>query len=165
METAAWRGAEVLDVKKKRAAAWGADAQQLMQMMMGQLGQSEPADVKLPAAELSTLDLLGRADPCSSAKQLGSELLFSSTPDFLELDPEEPLPSGWEKCLDLKVGFHHLQCTSYWVDVWLAIIVQSVQLRIITAFSSGVSRFVACCVTDCFLSFLFHVIRLGRCIM
>jgi hypothetical protein len=93
METAGWR--EVLDVKKKRAA-WGADAQQLMQMMMGQL-QSEPANV----SELSTLDLLGKADPCL-------DLDFLPSPDFLHLDPEEPLPSGWEKCLDLKVEFWHV---------------------------------------------------------
>ena len=112
METAAWRGAEVLDVKKERAA-WGADAQQLMQMMLGQL-RSEPASMK-PAAELSTLDLLGKAEPCSSARQLDSELHLSS-PDFLELDPEEPLPSGWEKCLDLQVEFHHLDCATFFKD-------------------------------------------------
>lgn len=100
METAAWRGVEVLDVKKERAA-WGADAQQLMQMMLGQL-RSEPASMK-SSAELSTLDLLGKAEPCSSARQLDSELHLSS-PDFLELDPEEPLPSDWEKCLDLQAG-------------------------------------------------------------
>lgn len=101
METTAWRGSEVLDVKKKRAS-WGADAQQLMQMMMGQL-RSERTTVS-PAAQMDTLDLFSKADPCSSSMQLDSELQLSASPDFLELDPEEPLPPSWEKCLDLKVG-------------------------------------------------------------
>ena len=87
MEAVAWRE---LDVKKKRAA-WGADAQELMQMMMGQL---RPCG---GGAELSTLDLLGA---CSSS---GAAHQRSLAPEFLELDPEEPLPSGWEKRLDLKV--------------------------------------------------------------
>lgn len=110
METGAWRGSElpVLDgkVKKNNRTAWGADAQKLMQMMLGQLHSSEPpADVAAgpdasPGAEhqLSTLDLFGNADPRSS------QLESSSAAEFdLELEPEEPLPSGWEKCLDLKV--------------------------------------------------------------
>ncbi|KAG0587542.1 hypothetical protein KC19_2G172700 [Ceratodon purpureus] len=101
METGGWRGGEILDVKKKRTA-WGADAQQLMQMMMGQL-HSEPENVRQDV-ELSTLDLLGKADPCSSSREFDTELHLSASPDFLELDPEEPLPSGWEKCLDLKTG-------------------------------------------------------------
>jgi hypothetical protein len=50
---------------------------------------------------ISTLDLLGKADPCL-------DLDFLPSPDFLHLDPEEPLPSGWEKCLDLKVEFWHV---------------------------------------------------------
>lgn len=99
-----WRGSElgspVLEVKKKRA--WGADAQKLMQLMMGQL----PSEGAKQAAEPSvTLDLLGKADPPSSGEvKLESSCLAPTSPEFLELDPsEEPLPSVWEKCLDLKV--------------------------------------------------------------
>ncbi|XP_024393798.1 uncharacterized protein [Physcomitrium patens] len=100
-----WRGSElgspVLEVKKKRA--WGADAQKLMQLMMGQL----PSEGAKQAAEPSvTLDLLGKADPPSSGEvKLESSCLAPTSPEFLELDPsEEPLPSVWEKCLDLKTG-------------------------------------------------------------
>ena len=88
----AWRGSElgspVLEMKKKRA--WGADAQKVVQLMMGQLQSDAKPDV--------TLDLLGKAGPSPR-----SELELNSSAEFLELDPDQPLPSGWEKCLDLKV--------------------------------------------------------------
>lgn len=111
MEVASWRGSE-LGTSPRKKRAWGADAQQLMQLMMGQLQtQQQPAtaspDVRpaaVPAAEL-TLDLFGRtADPSAT----GVVPQLSSSLEFLHLDPEdsEPLPSGWEKCLDLQVGTH-----------------------------------------------------------
>ncbi|KAG0569646.1 hypothetical protein KC19_6G104600 [Ceratodon purpureus] len=88
-----WRGGEMGSPGRKKRA-WGADAQQLMHLMMGQL-HSQPA-VK---PEL-TLDLLGNTDPSSSCVTQ-----LSGSPDFdLQLHPEEPLPSGWEKCLDLQTG-------------------------------------------------------------
>ncbi|XP_024401601.1 uncharacterized protein [Physcomitrium patens] len=103
----AWRGSElcgpVLDIKSKRA--WGADAHKLMQLMMGQI----PSEDTKPAAATEssvTLDLFCKADPSPRcAVQLGIACNTTSSPGFLELDPsEEPLPSGWEKCLDLKTG-------------------------------------------------------------
>lgn len=94
----AWRGVELggsssgsssssSAVSKKRA--WGADTEKLMYLMMGQFGAVRPAEV--------TLDLLGAASAPCPARELDS-------PEFLELDPDQPLPSGWEKCLDLKTG-------------------------------------------------------------
>uniref|UniRef100_A0A7I4F6D6 WW domain-containing protein n=1 Tax=Physcomitrium patens TaxID=3218 RepID=A0A7I4F6D6_PHYPA len=105
----AWRGAElgnspvVLEMSKKRT--WGADTEKLMQLMMGQFGSSSsPAvgggDVKQEVDV--TLDLLGTAAGSSPAS--GTELDCHSSAEFLELDPDQPLPSGWEKCLDLKTG-------------------------------------------------------------
>jgi hypothetical protein len=93
----AWRGVELggssgsgssssSAVSKKRA--WGADTEKLMHLMMGQFGAVRPAEV--------TLDLLGAASAPCPTRELDS-------PEFLELDPDQPLPSGWEKCLDLKV--------------------------------------------------------------
>lgn len=78
-------------VPKKRA--WGADAQQLMQLMMNQLQQSPSETSEL------TLDLLGNADPAASSPSSQHQL----SPEFLHLDTL-PLPSGWEKCLDLQTG-------------------------------------------------------------
>jgi len=106
----AWRGAElgsssvpVLDLGKKRA--WGADTEKLMQLMMGQFGgNSSSSPSSLKPAEV-TLDLLGTGISSSSCRGAGTELdCNSSPPEFLELDPDQPLPSGWEKCLDLKTG-------------------------------------------------------------
>ena len=95
-ELTSWSGRELgSPVRKKRA--WGADAQQLMQLMMGQL-RSQPAAAAAP--EL-TLDLLGNADPSSSC--VTTQLSGSSDLDLHVLRPEESLPSGWEKCLDLQV--------------------------------------------------------------
>lgn len=75
--------------RKKRA--WGEDAQRVMQLMMGQLRSEDDH-------EHVTLDLLGKASSgelkCNNGLNWG----------FLELDPDQPLPCGWEKCLDLKVG-------------------------------------------------------------
>lgn len=115
----AWRGAElgnspvVLEMSKKRT--WGADTEKLMQLMMGQFGSSSsPAvgggDVKQEVDV--TLDLLGTAAGSSPAS--GTELDCHSSAEFLELDPDQPLPSGWEKCLDLKVspGSHSLETGS-----------------------------------------------------
>lgn len=103
----AWRGAElgstsvpVLDLGKKRA--WGADTEKLMQLMMGQFGGNSASSLK--PAEV-TLDLLGTGGSSSSCRGAVTELdCNSSPPEFLELDPDQPLPSGWEKCLDLKTG-------------------------------------------------------------
>lgn len=103
----AWRGVElgsspvVLEMSKKRA--WGADTEKLMQFMMGQFGSSSSSGVKQVEV---TLDLLGTAAGSSPVR--GSELDCNSSAEFLELDPDQPLPADWEKCLDLKVshGFH-----------------------------------------------------------
>lgn len=89
----------MLELGKKRA--WGADTEKLMQLMMGQFGASvKPAEV--------TLDLLGTAADHGSSSPSScrgaTELDCNSSPEFLELDPDHPLPSGWEKCLDLKTG-------------------------------------------------------------
>lgn len=68
-----------------------------------------------------TLDLLGPSSPPTKLQKLeeekdeevrelearGAELEPSRSREFLELEPADqpsPLPSGWEKCLDLKVG-------------------------------------------------------------
>lgn len=74
---------------KKRA--WGEDAQRVMQLMMGQLRSEDDH-------EHVTLDLLGKAP--SGELKCNSGLNWV----FLELDPDQPLPCGWEKCLDLTVG-------------------------------------------------------------
>lgn len=57
--------------------------------------------VRLSREEV-TLDLLGTA--AGSLPARGSELDCNSSVEFLELDPNQPLPSDWEKCLDLKTG-------------------------------------------------------------
>ncbi|XP_024367873.1 uncharacterized protein [Physcomitrium patens] len=99
----AWRGVElgsspvVLEMSKKRA--WGADTEKLMQFMMGQFGSSSSSGVKQVEV---TLDLLGTAAGSSPVR--GSELDCNSSAEFLELDPDQPLPADWEKCLDLKTG-------------------------------------------------------------
>lgn len=112
----AWRGTElggnsnssataVLDLGglgKKRA--WGADTEKLMQLMMGQFAATSPASAEVKTAGDVTLDLLGAGASSSPAScRGGCELDCNSSPEFLELDPDQPLPSGWEKCLDLKV--------------------------------------------------------------
>ncbi|KAL2651489.1 hypothetical protein R1flu_019617 [Riccia fluitans] len=73
------------------SSSWGgADPQKLLQLMMGQIQEeSRP-----------TLDLFGKK-PSSSVAEKDDE---SRNDEFLELDPDLPLPSGWEKCLDLKSG-------------------------------------------------------------
>lgn len=126
MEVAAasWRGGAELGgssssstpVRKKRA--WGADAQQLMQLMMGQLQHSSSsADRhvgKPPADDELTLDLLGKADdPQALPTRCAEAPKLSQSPEFLHLDPEDsaPLPSGWEKCLDLQVLEHAFNLT------------------------------------------------------
>ena len=89
-----WRGGVELGRQKKRA--WGADAQQLMHLMMGQLQHSQPSAVQ--SRPESTLDLLGAgaAEPISCLSQSFD----------LQAHPEElPLPSGWEKFLDLQVQY------------------------------------------------------------
>ncbi|KAG0616025.1 hypothetical protein M758_5G084700 [Ceratodon purpureus] len=72
---------------KKRA--WGADAQKLMQVMMGQFSHGEE----------QTLDLLGSGGGGGSGVGSGN-----GVDEFLEVDPDQPLPAGWEQCLDLKTG-------------------------------------------------------------
>ena len=49
----------------------------------------------------STLDLLGCLT--SSASSFSSTSSSSSSSSAIELDSGTPPPSGWEKCLDLKV--------------------------------------------------------------
>ncbi|KAJ7533077.1 hypothetical protein O6H91_13G032000 [Diphasiastrum complanatum] len=68
-------------IGKKRG--WGDDQQKLLQLMMG---PSSKEDTRI------TLDLLGGSSSASQQSQ------------FLDLNPDVPLPSGWEKCLDLKSG-------------------------------------------------------------
>lgn len=97
----AWRGAALgnspVVLSKKRA--WGADAEKLMQLMVGQPGSSS-----VTKPEEVTLDLLGMAAAVPTSPSTAvTELLQDSSMALPELDPELPLPSGWEKCLDPKV--------------------------------------------------------------
>ncbi|XP_024375339.1 uncharacterized protein [Physcomitrium patens] len=103
----AWRGAELgsSPVLLSKKHAWGADTERLMQLMMGQSGCASATTSESKRSEV-TLDLLvtDAAFPSSpSSLGAGSKCNFFS-PEFLELDPDHPLPSGWEKCLDLKTG-------------------------------------------------------------
>lgn len=81
----AWRAPELAPGGSGSKRAWGADTEKLMQLMMGQFGVKP------------TLDLLGSAASPSSRE-------FDQPSEFLELDPDQPLPPNWEKCLDLKTG-------------------------------------------------------------
>lgn len=92
-----------LDVTKRKRAVWGADAQKVVQLMMGQLRSPTDQGVcKRTEEDVTTLDLLGCKTITSSP--LGELDCNSARGEFLELDPDQPLPCGWEKCLDLKVG-------------------------------------------------------------
>lgn len=96
-EVAAWRRVEADAVRVKKRA-WGADAQQLMQLTMGQMSHS-------PGIAAFTLDLLGNGKATGPSFSGFNQLESTSAPELkLELDSgDAPVPSGWEKCLDLKV--------------------------------------------------------------
>ncbi|KAL3700189.1 hypothetical protein R1sor_018211 [Riccia sorocarpa] len=74
------------------SSSWGgADPQKLLQLMMGQIQEeSRP-----------TLDLFDKKSSLSVAE---ADSDHRADAEFVELDPDLPLPSGWEKCLDLKSG-------------------------------------------------------------
>ncbi|XP_024358073.1 uncharacterized protein [Physcomitrium patens] len=97
-EVAAWRRVEADAVRVKKRA-WGADAQQLMQLTMGQMSHS-------PGIAAFTLDLLGNGKATGPSFSGFNQLESTSAPELkLELDSgDAPVPSGWEKCLDLKTG-------------------------------------------------------------
>ncbi|BBM96935.1 protein MpCFL1 [Marchantia polymorpha subsp. ruderalis] len=91
-----WRGPELgsasyshMKLKAPPAAttsssSWGgADPQKVLQLMMG---------------HRPTLDLFGNASSSPA------EVDDAQPDEFVELDPDLPLPSEWEKCLDLKSG-------------------------------------------------------------
>lgn len=91
-----WRGPELgsasyshMKLKAPPAAttsssSWGgADPQKVLQLMMG---------------HRPTLDLFGNASSSPA------EVDDAQPDEFVELDPDLPLPSEWEKCLDLKVS-------------------------------------------------------------
>lgn len=103
--------------QQQQHAAWGADAQKVVQLMMGQLRSAPSSSGELQQEDdgdydLTTLDLLGckAVAPSSAAHQRqefkGRTHHNSNSGEFLELDPDHPLPPGWEKCLDLKVTFN-----------------------------------------------------------
>lgn len=98
-EVVAWRNSVQVDVRRNNKRAWGADAHQLMQLMMAQINQSSRPARLIP-------DLLGDDNVSESAPSGFAELILGSSPERqLRLDLEgEPLPSHWEKCLDLKTG-------------------------------------------------------------
>lgn len=109
--------------QQQQHASWGADAQKVVQLMMGQLRSSpssgEQRQDDNDDDDVTTLDLLGckninininnisKAVAPSSSHQReefkGHSHHNSNSAEFLELDPDQPLPPGWEKCLDLKV--------------------------------------------------------------
>lgn len=111
--------------QQQQHASWGADAQKVVQLMMGQLrsspssGEQRQEDDDDDDDDVTTLDLLGcnninininnisKAVAPSSSHQReefkGHSHHNSNSAEFLELDPDQPLPPGWEKCLDLKV--------------------------------------------------------------
>jgi hypothetical protein len=65
------------------------------------LGPSSSPPTKLQKLEEEKLDEVRELEA------RGAELEPSRSREFLELEPADqplPLPSGWEKCLDLKVG-------------------------------------------------------------
>ncbi|KAJ7521443.1 hypothetical protein O6H91_19G054900 [Diphasiastrum complanatum] len=68
-------------IGKKRG--WGDDHHKLLQLMMGPSFKDNTS---------ITLDLLGGSSPTSQQSH------------FVDLSPDVSLPSGWEKCLDLKSG-------------------------------------------------------------
>ena len=83
-----------------------------------------------------TLDLLGPSSPPTKLQKLeeekhevreleprGAELEPRSR-EFLELEPaDQPLPSGWEKCLDLKVSaIQHSYPTSNNLFMWFVFV-------------------------------------------
>jgi hypothetical protein len=110
--------------QQQQHVSWGADAQKVVQLMMGQLRSSPSAGEQRQQGEdddsdddVTTLDLLGcnnininisKAVAPSSSHQREefkghNHHHNSNSAEFLELDPDQPLPPGWEKCLDLKV--------------------------------------------------------------
>lgn len=92
----AWRGSaggdqlqlelDVMRSSAKKKRAWGADTEKLMELMRAKGRQEQ------------TLDLLGEA--------VGSGAGLDPRRSVVdEFDSDQPLlPSGWEKCLDLKTG-------------------------------------------------------------
>ncbi|KAJ7537536.1 hypothetical protein O6H91_11G010500 [Diphasiastrum complanatum] len=77
-----WRASDMGSAVMTKKRSWGDDQQKLFDLMTGASYSDNTRH---------TLDLFG-----SSSTREQSE--------FVELDPEIPLPSGWEKRLDLKSG-------------------------------------------------------------
>lgn len=100
-----WRGglqAGSDKTKKKTHHEWGEDKHKVLQLMLGQINQRN-------SSSITTLDLLGS---CSNKVSYVHQSLSkvgscenSSEAEVVELDQQQNLPSGWEKCLDLKVNF------------------------------------------------------------
>ncbi|GLJ14670.1 hypothetical protein SUGI_0237660 [Cryptomeria japonica] len=75
---------------EKKPNSWGDDEKKAVELMLGHINNQK----KQP-----TFDLVGRSTK-SSPSSPSSSIEF----DLLELGQEQFLPSGWEKCLDLKTG-------------------------------------------------------------
>lgn len=74
---------------RERSVVEEADNRRMLEFMLGPIESGKRSNGKH-----TTLDLLGGS--CA--------LQPASNESSIELEPESPLPSGWEKCLDLKTG-------------------------------------------------------------
>lgn len=95
---------DVMRAGTAKKMAWGADTEKLMDIMVERFSQKK--EVKENTGVASTLNLLG-AGAGDGGEAVGATGLDSPViEEFLEVDPDQPLPSDWEKCLDLKVRVH-----------------------------------------------------------
>ncbi|KAI5064259.1 hypothetical protein GOP47_0020929 [Adiantum capillus-veneris] len=101
--------------------------EEVVQLMMGRPLRQHHLDVSRPSSNSSsspslpisknsapcstTIDLLGASSSSSSPTKPHPPLLLasedpesSSSACCFDLDADAPLPSGWEKCLDLQTG-------------------------------------------------------------